>query len=56
MSDPQPEAVLPGARRRWFALAVVAAGMWLSVLNVTIVNIALPAIAHDMGVDVTSVG
>jgi EmrB/QacA subfamily drug resistance transporter len=30
--------------------------MWLSVLNVTIVNIALPDIAHDMHVDVTSVG
>ncbi len=42
-------------RRRWFALVVVAAGMWLSVLNVTIVNIALPAIAHDMHVDLSSV-
>lgn len=30
--------------------------MWLSVLNVTIVNIALPAIANDMRVDVTSIG
>ena len=30
--------------------------MWLSVLNVTIVNIALPDIARDMHVDLTSVG
>lgn len=46
----------PSSRRRWLALAVVAAGMWLSVLNVTIVNIALPDIARDMDVDVSAVG
>jgi len=42
-------------RRRWFALIVLAAGMWLSVLNISIVNIALPAMAADLGVDLTSI-
>ena len=43
-------------RWRWLALVVVASGMWLSVMNVSIVNIALPEIARDFGVDVPSVG
>ena len=42
--------------RRWLALAVVASGMWLSVVNISIVNIALPDIAADLGVDLPSVG
>lgn len=46
------------ARRgyRWMALGVVAVGMMLSVVNVSIVNIALPAMAADLGVDVASIG
>lgn len=42
-------------RRRWLALVVLAAGMWLSVLNISIVNIALPSMARDLGVNLTSV-
>ena len=38
------------------ALVVVATGMMLSVINVTIVNIALPAIARDFDADVSAVG
>jgi EmrB/QacA subfamily drug resistance transporter len=38
------------------ALLVVAGGMMLSVVNVSIVNIALPAMAADFGVDVPSIG
>ena len=34
---------------------VVASGMMLSVVNVSIVNIALPEMAHDLGVDVPSI-
>ena len=34
---------------------VVASGMMLSVVNVSIVNIALPAMAADLGVDVPSI-
>jgi EmrB/QacA subfamily drug resistance transporter len=37
------------------ALMVVASGMMLSVVNVSIVNIALPEMAHDLGVDVPSI-
>lgn len=37
------------------ALLVVASGMMLSVVNVSIVNIALPAMAADLGVDVPSI-
>ena len=34
---------------------VVASGMMLSVVNVSIVNIALPAMAEDLGVDVPAI-
>jgi EmrB/QacA subfamily drug resistance transporter len=37
------------------ALMVVASGMMLSVVNVSIVNIALPTMAADLGVDVPSI-
>lgn len=43
-------------RWRWFALVVLAMGMMLSVINVSIVNVALPAIASEFGTDVSSVG
>lgn len=42
-------------RRRWFALIVVASGMWLSVMNISIVNIAMPSMARDLGVDITAI-
>ena len=51
----------PGARARppdagagWRCM-VVASGMMLSVVNVSIVNIALPTMADDLGVDVPSI-
>jgi EmrB/QacA subfamily drug resistance transporter len=37
------------------ALMVVASGMMLSVVNVSIVNIALPEMAADLGVDIPSI-
>jgi EmrB/QacA subfamily drug resistance transporter len=42
-------------RRRWFALVVVASGMWLSVMNISIVNIAMPSMAQDLGVDLAGI-
>jgi EmrB/QacA subfamily drug resistance transporter len=42
-------------RGRWFALVVVASGMWLSVMNISIVNIAMPSMAKDLGVDLTGI-
>lgn len=49
-------AIRARPRWRWMALTVVACGMMLSVVNVSIVNIALPAIADDLGISVASVG
>jgi len=39
----QPEA----GRRRWAVLAVVSAAQFLTVLDLWVVNIALPALQHD---------
>src|SRR5689334_24583712 len=40
----------PGAdRRRWAALIVVCLAQLMIVLDVTIVNVALPSIQHDLG-------
>jgi EmrB/QacA subfamily drug resistance transporter len=36
-------------RNRWPALYVLCAGMLMIVLDVTIVNVALPSIQHDLG-------
>jgi EmrB/QacA subfamily drug resistance transporter len=43
-------------RWRWLALLVAGSGMMLSVINVSIVNIALPEMAADLGADVSAVG
>jgi len=40
---------------RWVVLVVMCAGYFLVLLDVTIVNVALPAIASDLQVDVTDV-
>ncbi len=42
-------------RWRWMALVVVAGGMMLSVVNISIVNIALPQMADDLGTDVPGI-
>ena len=36
-------------RKRWIALYVLCAGMLMIVLDVTVVNVALPSIADDLG-------
>lgn len=47
--------LLEHPRWRWMALMVVASGMMLSVVNVSIVNIALPSMAQDLGVDIPAI-
>ena len=41
-------------RRRWFALYVLCLGSLMIVLDVTIVNVALPSIREDLGFSQTS--
>ena len=36
-------------RSRWIALYVLCAGMLMIVLDVTVVNVALPSIKNDLG-------
>lgn len=37
-----------GSRRRWIALGVLLAGQFMALLDVMIVNVALPTISHDL--------
>lgn len=48
---PQPAPVPPAAgdRRRWFALAIVMTAAFMDLVDVTIVNIAIPSIQRDEG-------
>src|SRR5437867_3675905 len=41
-------AALSRARRRWIALVVVCIGQLMIVVDASIVNVALPAIQHDL--------
>src|SRR5437016_591244 len=41
-------------RSRWLALYVICLGSLMIVLDVTIVNVALPSIRQDLGFSVTS--
>ncbi|MEU1460158.1 MFS transporter [Streptomyces sp. NPDC005727] len=43
--DPAP----PADRRRWFALAIVMTAAFMDLVDVTIVNIAIPSIQEDAG-------
>src|SRR5512142_3402867 len=42
------------SRTRWFALYVLCLGSLMIVLDVTVVNVALPAIQHDLHFSQTS--
>src|SRR3954462_14559904 len=41
-------------RSRWIALVVLCAGMLMIVLDVTVVNVALPTIQEDLGFSASS--
>ncbi|MFF4916408.1 MFS transporter [Streptomyces tendae] len=44
-----PAAPAAGDRRRWFALAIVMTAAFMDLVDVTIVNIAIPSIQRDEG-------
>ncbi|MGP4046437.1 MFS transporter [Streptomyces sp. 2A115] len=49
-SSSTPESPRPEAdRRRWFALAIVMTAAFMDLVDVTIVNIAIPSIQEDAG-------
>ncbi|MDH6609291.1 EmrB/QacA subfamily drug resistance transporter [Streptomyces sp. SAI-208] len=50
--DAQPA---PGDRRRWFALAIVMTAAFMDLVDVTIVNIAIPSIRQDSGASVSQI-
>jgi MFS family permease len=45
--DEEPAGPPETGRRRWAVLAVVSAAQFLTVLDLWVVNIALPALQHD---------
>src|SRR5512144_1189831 len=45
----RPSPSVQRDRSRWAALVVLCAGMLMIVLDVTVVNVALPAIQRDLG-------
>src|SRR5918999_361725 len=44
-----PQEQTTAGRSRWIALVVLCVGMLMIVLDVTIVNVALPSIQDDLG-------
>ncbi|MFE9307851.1 MFS transporter [Streptomyces sp. NPDC088353] len=47
--SPAPAPVPTADRRRWFALAIVMTAAFMDLVDVTIVNIAIPSIQQDAG-------
>src|ERR1700730_17089872 len=48
LNDSTTRPAAPGGRGRWIALMVLCTGMLMIVLDVTIVNVALPSIQADL--------
>src|SRR5690349_9193998 len=42
-------------RRRWFALAIVMTAAFMDLVDVTIVNIAIPSITRETGASVSAI-
>jgi EmrB/QacA subfamily drug resistance transporter len=43
------ETAIPGARARWVAMVVLLVASFMNLIDVTIVNVALPSIEADLG-------
>ncbi|MGW7594591.1 MFS transporter, partial [Streptomyces rubiginosohelvolus] len=54
-SAPLPSPAAPSDRRRWFALAIVMTAAFMDLVDVTIVNIAIPSIERDTGASFSSI-
>src|SRR5438477_8025182 len=54
MPERKPPMTITDSRTRWLALYVLCLGSLMIVLDVTIVNVALPSIRHDLGFSETS--
>ncbi|MFE6038409.1 MFS transporter [Streptomyces sp. NPDC056452] len=52
---PSTEPVAPADRRRWLALAIVMTAAFMDLVDVTIVNIAIPSITRDTGASFSSI-
>ncbi|MER7716977.1 MFS transporter [Streptomyces flaveolus] len=52
---PQDRPAAGGDRRRWFALAIVMTAAFMDLVDVTIVNIAIPSIQRDEGATVSQI-
>jgi len=46
-------AILSEERRKWWTLAAVSFGLFMIMLDNTVVNVALPAIQEDLGADLS---
>jgi EmrB/QacA subfamily drug resistance transporter len=46
--------LIPEAQRKWWTLAAVAFGLFMIMLDNTVVNVALPSIQRDLGADLSS--
>src|SRR2546427_100227 len=48
-NDERTETVIASARRKWLALALLCTVQFMVVLDIAIVNVALPSIQKDLG-------
>jgi MFS family permease len=51
---PKERTDMTADRSRWIALYVLCVGMLMIVLDVTVVNVALPSIQDDLGFSTSS--
>ncbi|MGW2654217.1 MFS transporter [Streptomyces sp. NPDC001478] len=54
-ADARTVSPAPSDRRRWFALAIVMTAAFMDLVDVTIVNIAIPSIQRDTGATFSSI-
>src|ERR1700749_847670 len=52
-AEVQAPAATGGYPRRWIAAAAMTAAVLMDMIDVTIVNVALPTIRHDLGASAT---